>query len=255
MEKALRVLGLPPGAQPGEIRNAYRRLAFEYHPDRHAGQPEMESRFKEIGEAYRALTAEAPDSERASPPAPLQKGRDLHYDIQVDFMTAAAGGEVSVRIRRPFVCAMCEGRNSKGCPECQGEGFVAEEAMVSVLLPSGLDDGESVRFPFEGAPGTGGGGPGDLILTVRSLKHPGLIRRGLDVMSEVMVPRFRLERGGPVRVFTVRGGAQVNIPPGTRSGRKMRLRGWGIHRTRDGRTFKGDHVVRIIEMPGGYDKP
>ena len=155
IEKALRLLGLPPGAGPGDIRNAYRRLAFEYHPDRHAGQPEMEARFKEIGEAYRALTS---DSVGVSPSAPIQKGRDLHYDIQVDFMTAAGGGEVSVRIRRPFICAVCEGQSSKECSECKGEGFVAEKAMVGVMLPSGLDDGESVRFPFEGAPGTGGGG-------------------------------------------------------------------------------------------------
>jgi DnaJ-class molecular chaperone len=53
-----------------------------------------------------------------------------------------------------------------------------------------------------------------------------------------------------VRVLTVKGGAQVDIPPRTPSGRTFRLQGWGVERTRDGRTFTGDHVVRVVEMPG-----
>ena len=249
-ENALAVLGLPPGAGREDIRRAYRWLAFEYHPDRHEGRPEMESRFKQVGEAYRALIADAPAEDASVSAAPPRKGQDLFYDVQVDFMMAASGGEVSVRIKRPFVCPVCNGESSRACAGCGGEGAVPEEALVGVRLPSGLEDGETVRVSFEGAPGVSGGSPGDLIITVKSAKHPGLDRRGLDVHSEIAVPRFRLKSGGPVRVLTVRGGAQVDIPPRTPSGRPFRLQGWGVERTRDGRTFTGDHVVRVVEMPG-----
>lgn len=247
---ALKILGLPPGSSPEEVRSAYRRLAFEYHPDRHTGNPEMEARFKEIGRAYQELNSVYFPGDDSTVRPPLQKGQDLYYDIRMDFITAVSGGDVSVLIKRPFVCPSCDGIFSKSCRECDGDGAILEEAMVRVQLPTGLEDGELVRVPHEGAPGTGGGGPGDLVLTVRCSRHPAFERCGVDVHSEVRVPRFRLRRGGPVRVFTVRGGAQVDIPPGTPPGRTFRLRGWGIERSRDGRTFRGDHVVRILAMPG-----
>ncbi len=249
-EKALAVLGLPPGAGYEDVRRAYRRLAFEYHPDRHEGRSEMEGRFKQVGEAYRALIEEGVEKEASAPGSPPRKGRDLHYDVQVDFMMAASGGEVGVRIKRPFPCPACDGFEPEGCSACGGEGSVLEEALVGVRLPSGLEDGETVRVAHEGAPGEFGGAPGDLVLTVKSARHPALERLGLDVHSEVAVPPFRLKRGGPVRVFTVKGGAQTEIPPGTPSGRTFRLQGWGVERTRGGRTFRGDHIVRIVGMPG-----
>lgn len=248
-DEALKILGLPPASTAEEVRSAYRRLAFEFHPDRHAGNPEMEGRFKEISRAYQTLISDSFPGDGSAVGHPLRKGQDLFYDVQMDFITAVSGGDVSVLIKRPFVCPGCDGISSEGCQECGGDGTVLEEAMVRVQLPTGLEDGEVVRVPHEGAPGTGGGGPGDLILTVRSSRHPALERRGVDVHSEVRVPRFRMNRGGPVRVFTVRGGAQVDIPPGTPPGRTFRMRGWGIERSRDGRTFRGDHVVRILAMP------
>lgn len=246
-EKALEVLGLPPCAVFEDVRRAYRRLAFEFHPDRHEGHPEMEGRFKQIGEAFRILAVGVADWEKAVPPP--RKGEDLFYDLQVDFLVAAAGGEASVRIKRPFPCPACDGVDSAACAACGGEGAVEEEATVSVRLPSGLEDGERIRVASEGGPGVSGGAPGDLVLTVWSAHHPALRRNGLDVHSEVAVPRFRLIEGGSVRVFTVQGAARIRIPPGTRSGRVFRLRGWGIQRARDSRTFRGDHLVRIVEMP------
>jgi molecular chaperone DnaJ len=258
-KSALAILGLSGTAAQEDIHRAYRRLAFEFHPDRHAGQPEMEARFKEIGEAYRALISGAGEDAPPTPDAsdnPPARGRDLHFDIMVDFLEAAAGGEVGVRIQRPFACPDCggspglsEASGEEPCKVCGGAGEIFEEALVNALLPSGLEDGEKVRVPMEGAPGSAGGRPGDLILTVTSARHPALERRGLDVHSEVGVPRFRLIAGGTVRVFTVRGAAHVEIPPRTAPGRTFRLKGWGIQRRQGGRPVSGDHIVRIVEMP------
>ena len=248
-EWALDILGLSPAAVAEDIHHAYRRLTFEFHPDRHAGRPEMEARFEEIVEAYEALRSEASDGDSHHPGEPPRRGRDLHYDIRLDFLEAAAGGEVSVQIERPFVCPDCGGGEGSGCGACGGSGEVLEGAVVRAIIPSGIEDGEEVRVPAEGAPGGAGGRPGDLVLKVTSARHPALERRGLNVHSEVRVPRFRLVDGGTVRVFTVRGAAHVEIPPKTRPGRTFRLKGWGINRRRSGRTVTGDHVVRILEMP------
>ncbi len=252
-KEALAMLGLSPRASREDIRRSYRRLAFEYHPDRHAGRPEMEQRFKRLFEAYQALISDAAAAD--APPADMpRRGRDLRMDLRVDFMEAAAGGEVRVRVDRPFVCPACDGEGGKGCRTCGGAGEVFEEAVVRVRLPSGLEEGEEVRILAEGAPGESGGRPGDLILRVAPARHPALERRGLDVHSEVSVPRFRLISGGTVRVFTVQGGAHVEIPPRTKPGRSFRLKGWGIRRNRGGRTFTGDHVVRLVLMPDRFER-
>ncbi len=49
-------LGVQPDATPDQIREAYRRLAKKYHPDRNAGDRLAEERFKRVGEAYRVLS-------------------------------------------------------------------------------------------------------------------------------------------------------------------------------------------------------
>jgi len=248
-KSALAVLGLSDAAGQEDIYRAYRRLAFEFHPDRHAGLSEMEARFKEIGDAYRALNSEEGEDVPQVPNDPPVCGRDLYYDIVVDFLEAAAGGEVSVWIKRPFACPDCIGAMQASCKTCDGKGEVLEEVLVDAILPSGLEDGERVRVPMKGAPGSAGGRPGDLILTVTSARHPALERCGLNVHSEVGVPQFRLVGGGTVRVFTVRGAAHIEIPPRTATGKIFRLKGWGIRRRQSGRSVSGDHVVRIVEMP------
>ncbi len=112
-KEALAMLGLSPRASREDIRRSYRRLAFEYHPDRHAGRPEMEQRFKRIFEAYQALISDAAAAD--APPADMpRRGRDLHMGLRVDFMEAAAGGEVRVRVDRPVVGPACEAEGGTG---------------------------------------------------------------------------------------------------------------------------------------------
>ncbi|MEE9276734.1 MAG: DnaJ C-terminal domain-containing protein [bacterium] len=267
-EKALEALGLPPGAAQEEVRRAFRRLAFDCHPDRHAGDPDMERRFKELSGAYRLLTGGAAreggakpaapsgtaPKEEAAPPDPSQglpvRGEDLYYRIVLDFMEAARGGRVKVRLSGAAPCPRCErGKAAAGCPVCGGSGEVERNEAVPIQVPPGVEDGETIRAPGEGGPGRNGGRAGDLLLIVSCRRHPALRREGLNVHSEVRVPAFRLQRGGPVRVFTVSGSARITIPPQTRSGRTFRLRGWGVQRVRPEGTARGDHLVRVMEMP------
>lgn len=252
-DKALTLLGVSPAAGLVEIHRAYRRLAFELHPDRHSGQPEMETQFKEIVEAYKILVASVSGGEEFEFSETPERGRDIQYDIQVDFLDAAAGGEKSVEISRPFPCPECEemdeSENKPICASCGGTGEVFEKMNVQFILPSGIESGERVQVLGEGVPGRAGGRAGDLLLNVFPARHPALERRGLNVHSEVRVPAFRLINGGTVRVFTVQGAAHVEIQPKTNPGRTFRLKGWGIRRNQGGRSVTGDHIVRILKMP------
>lgn len=248
---AFEALGLSPDTDAEGIHRAYRRLAFDCHPDRHAGDPAMEQRFKFLSEVYRVAISAwegVPSAEEAARPAPVH-GADVSVQVLLDFLQVARGDVISVPCRRAAPCPECRGRGDDGCGACGGKGCVDVEEIARVQLPAGLDSGETFRVPGEGSAGLHGGLPGDLFLTVSSRRHPAFRRDGLDIHGTVKLPAFRLTEGGPVRVFTVHGATQVKIPAKTRSGRTIRLRGWGIHRQGPEGFRRGDHYVTVVQMP------
>ena len=246
-QKALALLGLRPGAGAGEVRRAYRRLALQCHPDLHPGSPSLALRFQELSEACRLLLGAGTGEPLAAAPQGLPaRGRDLHYRLRLDFLQAARGGEFPVRFTRMRPCPACAGA---GCGDCKGRGEVVERAMARVRVPSGIEEGETLRAAGEGEPGRSGGPAGDLMILVSCGGHPALRRQGLDVYGEVSLPSFRLAEGGPVRVPTVRGAMRIQIPPATRPGSVFKLAGCGIERMQPGGPLRGDHVVRVLEMP------
>ena len=177
----------------------------------------MEKRFKRLGEAYRVLTDEREankgDTPSGASEAPVP-GRDLHYRIRLDFLLSARGGEATIRISRPALCPECAGMGDSDCPRCAGRAEVIIRDGIGVCLPSGLEEGETLRLPGEGAPGRFGGPPGDLYLIASPRNHPAFERRGLDVHSVVQLPAFRLMEGGPrARVHRAGGGEDYHPAP------------------------------------------
>jgi DnaJ-class molecular chaperone len=253
-KKALEQLGLPKSAYASMARRAFRRLAFECHPDLHGGDETKTQRFRNLLEAYRTVCsnlAPPPGHTQTSPPAPSQ-GRDLHFRLRLDFLQAALGGEVCLRYAREAACPACRDIGEK--EECAGYGGTRrarEETLLRVRVPAGVEDGEILRQRGEGDEGHSGGGPGDLHLLISARGHPTLKRRGLDIYSEVKLPGHRLKEGGPVRVLTVRGPERILIPPRSRPGKMYQLKGFGIARTSGGWAERGDHFVRLAAMESG----
>ena len=101
---------------------------------------------------------------------------------------------------------------------------------MKVRIPPGMGDGDTLRLPGKGNPGSAGAPPGDAYLTVRVDSHPVFRREGRDLICDVSVGLARAALGGTVEVSTLTVNATVNLPPGTRSGQKLRLRGrqWDI---------------------------
>lgn len=156
------ILGVGRDASDAEIKNSYKKLAFEYHPDRNRGDSEAEERFKEINEAYQVLN----DREKRARydsfghmsgdgmggfsgfgdlfgdlfndvfsggmgnAAGARRGADLQYELEVDFDEAAFGAEKRINVRKREVCGGCGGSGaaSEGrsvCGRCGGRGSVA----------------------------------------------------------------------------------------------------------------------------------
>jgi curved DNA-binding protein len=118
---------------------------------------------------------------------------------------------------------------------------------IEVDIPPGVRDGQRIRLAGEGGSGPGGGPPGDLLLRVRIKPHPRFRVDGRDLSVDLPVAPWEAALGAEVRVPTLDGSARVKVPPGSSSGRRLRLRGQGMP-ARDGRP--GDLYATVqIHVP------
>lgn len=143
-----------------------------------------------------------------------RKGEDINYTMKVDFLSAAQGAEKSVSL------------NGK---------------TINVKIPAGTLDGQTLRLKGLGQPSFNGGANGDVMITVNVEKHPYFEAQGLDVHLELPISFKEAVLGGKVTVPTISGKVNVNIPPYSSSGEKLRLKGKGIKN----KTKSGDEIITL----------
>jgi DnaJ-class molecular chaperone len=95
-------------------------------------------------------------------------------------------------------------------------------------VPAGIEDGGRVRLAGKGDEGVAGGGAGDAFLRIRVEPDAVFRREGSDLLCDVQVGLSRAALGGTVSIPTLDGPAAITLPPGTRSGQKLRLKGKGV---------------------------
>ncbi len=143
-------------------------------------------------------------------------------------------------------CPACGGSGSvvpDPCPQCRGTGMVERDRTISVKIPAGIQEGAILRVAGQGQPGALGGPGGDILVEVRYRADPRFERRGTELWVDVSVPFKVAALGGTVTAPTLRGTAEVKVPPGTSSGQVLRLRGQGLP-ARGGR--RSDLFVRVL---------
>jgi len=276
-------LGVPRDASAEDIRRAYRTLARRYHPDVNK-EPEAEDRFKEISEAYEVLRDEEKRSRYDRLGANWRTGDDVSQaggfdgaprqaangfrDIRVDF----GGGDFSDFFEELFGTA--DRRGARGAGRAGARGFslrgsdheavlelTLEEAArggkrrislgdgrdFEVEIPRGVRDGQRIRLAGQGEAGAGGGPPGDLFLRIRLKPDPRFAVKGRDLYVDLPVAPWEAALGAEVPVPTLEGTARLKVPPGSSSGRRLRLRGQGLPAA-DGRA--GDLYATVaIHVP------
>jgi len=271
------ILGVDRSAGSDEIRSAHRRLAREHHPDLN-DDPASAERFNEIQQAYDVLSDPEkrtkydrfghagvgvgdPGSQRTSPgawqdvtpddfesifgeafggrsrrgggfsgfggfggggPAGPIKGRDLEHDLEIGFAAAAFGGTERLRTA----------------------DATGESNEIDVKIPAGINDGATLRIRGKGLPGQHGGPDGDLLLKVRIGRHPWFHRDRLDLEVNVPVTIVEASLGAEVQVPLLKGTATLKVPPGIRSGSRLRLKGKGIE---DSKGRQGD-LYAVLEI-------
>jgi molecular chaperone DnaJ len=142
-------------------------------------------------------------------------------------------------------CPACAGRGftiEDPCPTCRGSGIEHRPREVKVRIPAGVADGQRIRLRGRGGPGRNGGPPGDLYVTARVTPHRLFGRKDDDLTLSVPITFPEAALGADIKVPTLDGGSvTVRIPPGTRSGRTLRVKGKGVAKSRK----TGDLLVTV----------
>jgi molecular chaperone DnaJ len=142
-------------------------------------------------------------------------------------------------------CDRCGGRGmvvDTPCPTCRGTAVERRPRQVKVRIPAGVADGQRIRLKGKGGAGRNDGPSGDLFVVVHVAPHALFGRKGSDLTLTVPVTFPEAVLGAEVKVPTLVEPVTVRIPPGTRSGRTMRVRGHGVPKTKGG---AGDLLVTV----------
>jgi molecular chaperone DnaJ len=222
----------------------------------------------------------------------VEPGGDLEYQIEIPFWDSVRGSVMKLQVTRLDACTNCHGTGAVGTPQicttcngtgsiqqtagkmrfnvpcnrcggtgklreacrvCGGEGRVRKTETIDVRIPAGVDNGGRVRVPGKGNAGTMGSAPGDLYLRVMVKPHEFFERRGNDLYIKVPVTVAEASLGAKVEVPTIDGRSLVRIPPGTNSGRTLRLKEKGVPSVRGG--ARGDEYVEIqVVVPEPTDE-
>ena len=169
---------------------------------------------------------------------------------------SACGGRGQIRQQQGFftisrACPQCGGHGQvfrDACSECRGEGRVRREKVLSIRIPSGVDDGTRLRVASEGESGALGGAPGDLYVVLRVREHPFFERRGDDLYCTLPISMAQAALGAELKVPTLNGQERLRIPEGTQSGSVVRLHGKGLA-SLEGRGHGDLYVVLQVVTP------
>ena len=278
------ILGVGRDATQDQIKQAYRKLARKYHPDV-SKEKDAEARFKDAGEAYEVLKdpekraaydkfgANWRNGDHFEPPPNWDagfefrgagytgadasgfsdffeslfgrdqgtgrrthtlrmKGEDQHAKIVIPLAEAYHGARQTITLTRPTV---------------DPYGHVTTSPhRLHVAIPKGIIEGQRIRLEGQGLPGYGGSPAGDLYLEIVFQQDPLFHAEKRDIHLTLPVAPWEAALGASLTVPTLGGDVQVNIPPGSQAGKKLRLKGKGLCAGAN----CGDQIVTLqIVMP------
>ncbi len=147
-------------------------------------------------------------------------------------------------------CPACQGTGvgaGEACRDCRGQGLGQKTEHIGVKIPAGVDNGSRVRVPGKGNAGQNGGPVGDLFITIEVAPHPLFRRDGPHILLKLPITVPEATLGAQIEVPTLTGKATIKIPPGTKSGQRLRLKQMGAP-IPGGRT-RGDELIEVTIVP------
>ena len=275
------LLGIERSASGDEIARAFKKLARKHHPDLNAGNAQAEEKFKEVNEAYEVL--KDPEKRKLYDQLGhnWKHGQqfqgapgfeNMHFSFNggdasgfSDFFdmifgqSAQGGGRAGNFGPDPFggfSARQRRGRNVeaefaisledavKGGRRTLALSGPGGERTLEVNIPAGIREGAKLRLAGQGSPAPGGGASGDLLLHIRFAPHPHFQVDGDNLLCDLPLAPWEAALGVQARIPTLEGEAELQVPAGTSSGRKFRLRGKGM----GAGARRGDLLARVQIM-------
>ena len=285
MKDPYKVLGVKRNASQSGIKKAYRELAKKYHPDLHPNEPAIEAKFKEISAAHNLLSdpdkrakfdngeidaggTERPEHAFYRNYAEGAAGTKYHgaagfgafEDLSSLFtdlfeqrrgprerqfkQSRMRGGDLSYAMKVSFLDAANGAKRRITLPDSKS---------LDVTIPAGIRSDQKVRLAGKGAPGVGGGRPGDAYIEVEIEKHEFLTRENDDIHLDLPISLSEAVLGAKVRVPTITGSVSMTIPKNANTGTVLRLKNKGIVNPRTKK--RGDQYVTLkVVLPEKADK-
>jgi len=279
-----KILGVARDASLDQIKRAFRKLARKYHPDV-SKEPAAEERFKEINEAHEVLRDKErraaydqlgsgwrPGQEFHPPPgegrfyaggervSPEDLGRFSDFFASIfgggGFRAEAGGFDDFARRGQDQTAKLLISLEDAyhgatralqlDIPELDAHGHVVNrKRTLKVRIPAGVTQGQQIRLTGQGLAGRGGGPNGDLYLEIDLQPHPIFWADGKDILLKLPIAPWEAALGAVVPVPTLAGPVNLKIPPGSQSGRKLRLKQRGL----PGKTPGDEYVIFEIVVP------
>ncbi|WP_086256117.1 DnaJ C-terminal domain-containing protein [Campylobacter vicugnae] len=270
-------LGISKDASSDEIKKAYRKLARQYHPDINK-EPGAEEKFKEINAAYEILSDETKRRQYDQYGDSMFGGQSFH-----DFSRANFGGNADINdiLNQIFGNFGGSGRSSRGFSGFSSTGFGGFDGFdqgfgqnldiqarinisfelainggdyefsingekIKIKIPAGLNSGEKLRARNKGK--SAGSHRGDLIITVNIEEDKEYKRDGDDLYKNLDLTLKTALFGDKIDVKTFKKDVSIKIPPNTKNGQKIRLKGYGV-KNRKSNIYGDMYLVTNIILP------
>ena len=268
------ILGVSRSADEKEIRQAYRRLARQHHPDVNPGDDAAAERFKTINAAYEVLSdadkrgkydrygdrweqAEHFEQQGGADFSRFFRGGNFSGGGPGGFTFSTGGATLSDLLGGMGGFGSDLGERFRSRPADVPVEITLEEAdrgatrlvslpdgrRLEVKIPAGIADGGRVHI----AAGSSAGGEFNLLVTV--LPHGQFERNGDDLTTTVDVPLLDAVLGGKATVKTLRGQIELTLPPETQNGRRFRLAGQGMAKLNDPEQRGNLYAVVNVSLP------
>ncbi len=290
MRDPYQVLGVSKTASAAEIKQAFRKLAKEYHPDSRPNDPKVAERFKEISAAHQLLgNAEKRGqydrgeiNADGTPRAPqfhgfqhAGGGGGAPFEFEFSSGGARPGGAGGAGGPDDFLSEFFSGIRGAGRRAFRSRGEDLKYTLavsfldaarggkeriklpngktLDVAIPAGVKDGQQIRLRGQGGEGSGGGPAGDALVQITVKPHPFFERDGDHIRVSLPISLPEAVLGGKVEVPTIDGNVTMSVPENANSGDKLRLKGKGLPQA--GGKGRGDQLVTLqIRLPDGGDR-
>ncbi|CAN1519940.1 CbpA DnaJ-class molecular chaperone [Flavobacteriaceae bacterium] len=249
-----KTLEIDKSASEADIKKAYRKLARKYHPDLNPNDKEAERKFQELNEANEVLSHPEDRKKYDQYGENWQHGEEYEKARQQQQQYQSDGGQQGgfggAGDYSDFFESMFGGGASRGrgrTAAFKGQDFNAELHLdlkdvytthkrtltingknIRLTIPAGVENGQVIKIPGQGAEGANGGPKGDLYLTFNIENHTNFKLDQHNLYSTVDLDLYTALLGGEITANTFDGKVKLTVKPGTQNGTKVKLKGKGF---------------------------